>query len=422
MKTNHIWHPYTKFSAIENAPLPMITHGEGIYLFDDKGNRFIDAISSWWCCTLGHNHPRVVKAIQEQAAKLQHSILGNLSHPWADELARRLVEKMPTPNRHVMFASDGSCAVDASLKMAAQYFYNLGISGKTKFLTIEEDYHGDTIGAVSVGFVPDFHKPFGGIIPREFMAPFPDYEKGDGFAGTRKIIEEHADEIAAVILEPLCQGSAGMRIYSPQYLRDIAALCKEKNILLIIDEIAMGFGRTGEYWAFNHAGIDPDIVCVGKGLTSGYLPISAAICKDEIYETFTDIGDRDLTFYHGHTFCGNPIAAATALEVMDIFEEMDIVSVSRKLGAQMESAFAEMKNHPAVKEVRHLGLISVVELKHCENSKARSVAIRDDLREQGILIRPLGDIFYLLPPFVITESELAELCDAFLSTIKKYAD
>ncbi|MFC1467296.1 adenosylmethionine--8-amino-7-oxononanoate transaminase [Verrucomicrobiota bacterium] len=421
MSKNHVWHPYTKFSATEKQPLPMITGGDGIYLIDDQGNRFIDAIASWWCITLGHNHPRIVKAIQEQAGKLQHSILGNLNHPWADELARRLAESMPTPDRHVMFASDGSCAVDASLKMAAQYFYNTGIPGKTKFLTLEHDYHGDTIGAVSVGYVPDFHKPFGGIIPKEFMAPLPDYESGDGFAATQKIIDEHADEIAAVILEPLCQGSAGMRMYSPQYLKDIAALCKERNILLIIDEIAMGFGRTGEYWTFNHAGIDPDIVCVGKGITSGYLPISAAVCKDEIYKTFTDAGPEDHTFYHGHTFCGNPIAAATALEVMDIYDEMDIAGRARRLGAQMEQAFKRMVDHPAVKELRHLGLIGVVELNPCERTKERAVAIRDDLRDQGILIRPLSNIFYLMPPFIITEQELADLCEAFLSTIERHA-
>lgn len=416
----HIWHPYTRFSTLAEGPLPSINRGKGIRLFDKNGTGYIDAISSWWCNTLGHGHPRLIGAIKEQAAVLQHSILGNLSNPWADELARRLCHKMPSSDRHVMFASDGSCAVDAALKMALQYHYNRGKRGKTRFLTLEEDYHGDTMGAISVGYVPEFHKPFEFLQGASITVPLPDYKDGEGAGPTESVLDDHAHEIAAVILEPLCQGAAGMRMYDPQYLRDVERLCRQHDVLLIIDEIAMGFGRTGQYWAFEHADIDPDIVCVGKGLTGGYLPLSAAVCKDYIYETFTDEGGEDQTFYHGHTFGGNPIAAACALETMKIYEELDIAGRASRLGDLMASELKSLEGSTGVREVRSLGLIGVVELEPAPDTPARAAAIRDMLREEGVLLRPLGNVFYLMPPLIISEKELSDLCRTFIRTIRKF--
>jgi adenosylmethionine-8-amino-7-oxononanoate aminotransferase len=417
---DHIWHPYTRFSTLAEGPLPSISRGEGIYLFDQKGRRYIDAISSWWCNTLGHGNPRLVGAIREQAGLLQHSILGNLSNPRAAELARALCQRMPEPGRHVMFASDGSCAVDAALKMSLQYHHNRGKEGKTRFLTLQEDYHGDTMGAVSVGYVEEFHRPFEFLKNSSFTVPLPDYESGDGAEPTRRMLKKHAHEIAAVIVEPLCQGAAGMRMYDPRYLRDLEGLCREYDVLLIIDEIAMGFGRTGRYWAFEHAEVDPDIVCIGKGLTGGYLPISAAVCKDYIYETFTDEGGEDRTFYHGHTFGGNPIAAACALEAMKIYEELDIAGHVLRLGEVMEAELRAMDGAPGVMEVRTLGLIGVVELDSVPDTPGRAAAIRDRLRDEGVLLRPLGNVFYLMPPLIISEQELSGLCRTLVKTIRDF--
>ena len=311
-----LWHPYTRFSTFESDPLPVIVRGEGIYLFDDQGHRYLDAISSWWACALGHGHPRIVAAIQKQAAELQHSILGNLSHPRAVELAAKLAGLMPTPDRHVLFSSDGASAVEAALKISLQYWHNVGRPEKQRFAALEESYHGDTLGAVAVGYLDHFHKPFNSVVFPAFRAS----PQSDGLAGVADMITKHADELAAVIVEPLCQGAAGMKMYPADYLRQLGELCRNQNMLLIVDEIATGFGRTGRMFAFEHAGIDPDIVCVGKALSGGYLPISAAIVKDDIYQTFSD-KPADHTFYHGHTFCGNPIAAAAAMEALTLYEQ-----------------------------------------------------------------------------------------------------
>lgn len=417
---DHIWHPYTRFSSLAVAPLPSINRGEGIYLFDENGKKYIDAISSWWSNTLGHGNTRLVEAIRDQAGRLQHSILGNLSNPWAEELARAICDRMPDARRHVMFASDGSCAVDAALKMAIQYHHNRGLKGKTRFLTLEEDYHGDTIGAVSVGYVDGFHRPFEFLKNSSFTVPLPDYETGDGVEPTRRMLKEHAHEIAAVIVEPLCQGAAGMRMYEPRYLRDLEGLCREHDVLLIIDEIAMGFGRTGRYWAFEHAEVDPDIVCIGKGITGGYLPLSAAVCKDYIYETFSDEAGDDRTFYHGHTFGGNPIAAACALEALKIYDEMDIAGRAERLGKLMETELRMIEGESGVRDVRTLGLIGVIELEPVPDTASRAAVIRDGLRENGVLLRPLGNVFYLMPPLIISGQELAELCGMLVGMIRKY--
>ena len=412
---SHVWHPYTRFSTFESDPLPVIVRGEGIYLFDDKGNRYVDAISSWWACALGHGHPRIIAAIQKQAAELQHSILGNLSHPRAIELAGKLAGLMPTKDRHILFSSDGASAVEAALKIALQYWHNVGRPGKHRFVALEEGYHGDTLGAVGVGYLEHFHKPFDSVVFPAFRTS----PQKDGFAGMAGIIEKHADELAAVIVEPLCQCAAGMKMYPADYLRRLAELCQKNNILFLVDEIATGFGRTGRMFAFEHAGIDPDIVCVGKALSAGCLPISAAIVKNGIYETFSD-RPADHSFYHGHTFCGNPIAAAAAIEALKIYDEERL---SEK-GTAMEKVFKEslgpLANDPTVQDVRCLGAIAAVELKpeNPEPAVARPHRVRKRLLKEGILLRPLGNVIYLLPPLIISEGELRGLILKFTDSIR----
>jgi adenosylmethionine-8-amino-7-oxononanoate aminotransferase len=414
MDREHLWHPYTRFSTFESTLLPIIVRGEGIYLYDADGNQYIDAISSWWACALGHGNTRIIEAIHRQAEQLQQSILGNLSHPAAIELAARLAELMPRPNRHVLFSSDGASAVEASLKIAVQYGHNIGQPPRRRLAYLRDAYHGDTLGAVSVGFLEDFHRPFKSILFPALAVPVP-YRKEDERAcleQTRHLFDQHTGEIAALIVEPLCQGAAGMKMYSANHLRQLAALCRERDVLLIADEIATGFGRTGKMFAFEHAGIDPDIVCVGKALSGGYLPISAAIVKDEIYATFSD-QPKDHTFYHGHTFCGNPIAAAAALEALSIYAEIDVAAQARRIEDILKKELAPLARLPAVSDVRCLGAIGAIELGSQELTQKAKMA----LLEQRILARPLGQVVYLMPPLTTPNDQLLEMISIFTRTL-----
>lgn len=417
----HLWHPYSRHSAMRDTAFPVMVRGEGIYLFDSDGRRYLDAISSWWACNLGHSHPRLVKAMIDQARCLQHSILGNLSHPGAIELAARLVELFPDRSRRVFFASDGASAVEAALKIAVQYWHNRGRPGRCRFISLGNAYHGDTLGAVSVGYVPEFHAPFQPLLFPVFRAPAPccgtcvhqlrpDTCAQECVAPMADILEKNSAAIAAVIVEPMCQGAAGMRIYAPACLARMAALCRKHDVLLIADEIAMGFGRTGRMFAFEHAGIDPDIVCIGKGLAGGYLPMSATIVREALYETFTD-QPADHTFYHGHTFAGNPLAAAVALETLRIYAADRIVARAREAGARLQAAMAPIRKLSGVRDVRGLGLLAVVELADSKGlpGAARARWVADWLLKQGVLVRPLGSVVYLMPPLITPDPVLDQL-------------
>jgi len=416
---NRIFHPYTPFSAFSQE-LPNIVRGEGIYLFDDRDNRYVDIVSSWWACALGHGHPQVVKAIRDQAEVLQHSITGGMTHPKVLELADRLARLMPTPDRHAVFASDGCSAVEAALKIAVQYWYNVGRPEKNWLIGMDQGYHGDSLGALSVGFVDGFHKPYKRTVrhPAKLPFPVPTREDQDGFLPSRAVIEKHADKLAAVIVEPLCLGSAGMKMYSAGYLKKLADCCAGNEVLLIVDEVAMGFGRTGKRFAFNHAGIDPDMVCVGKALTAGYMPLSACIVKDKLYSTFSDEGGKDCTFYHGNTFAGHPIGCAAALAALDIYEADDTVKRSAEMAGKMKQWMLPMAELKCVKELRFLGMIGVVELK--PETQPQVQKIRQSLKEQGYLFRPLGTMFYLMPPLVIGDDELRAAIYALQQAIEEF--
>lgn len=408
---SHIWHPYTRFSAVHEG-LPRIVRGEGIYLEDDQGKRYVDITSSWWACSLGHGHPRIIKAIQQQAETLQHSILGNLSHPPAEALAAKLVSLMPSIDRHVLFASDGASSVEAALKIALQYAHQTGNPGRTRFVSIREAYHGDTLGAVGVGYLESFHRYLRPALNQSWLLDMPACNgcmdsacRKDCFRDVPPFLEKHAKEIAAVIVEPLCLGAAGMKMYGPGYLKRLAHVCETLQIPLIVDEIAMGFGRTGKWFAFEHAGIDPDMVCVGKAITAGYLPMSAVVVKDDLYNTFADT-PRDHTFYHGHTWSGNPIAAAAALEALIVYEDDQLIERARLLGDKMAEALESFVALPTVRDVRALGLIGVVELEPDESTPPRARRVQAAMRERGYLLRPLGSVLYLMPPLVIEEADL----------------
>ena len=406
----HVWHPYTLLSTLDTDPMPVITRGEGIFLFDQNETKYVDAISSWWCCALGHSHPRMIAAIQRQVAELQHSILANMTHLPAIELAAKLATLMPTPDRHVMFASDGSSAVEAALKIALQYWHNIGRTGRSKFVALDGGYHGDTLGAVSVGYTEKFHKPFGASL---LSSAITTSAQKDGFASMAAILEAHSEELAAVIVEPLCQCAAGMKMYPDSYLSQLAKLCQQKDVLLIVDEVATGFGRTGKMFAFQHANVDPDIVCVGKALSAGYQPISATIVKDKIYETFTD-WPVDHSFYHGHTFCGNPIAAATALAALKIYVSEHLPKKAKAMEAFFEETLIPLSELRQVQEVRCFGAIAAVELRSANMAQQ----VRWQLLEQRIIIRPLGNVVYLMPPLNIGQLDLEWLVHRFTEAIR----
>jgi adenosylmethionine-8-amino-7-oxononanoate aminotransferase len=409
---SHLFHPYTPFSAIQVGDFPHIVRGEGIYLYDDQGKRYVDTVSSWWACALGHNHPAIVEAIQQQAGILQHSITGGMTHPNVLALAEKLAHLMPTPDRHVLFASDGASAVEAALKIAVQYWHNIGRPEKKGLIGMDQGYHGDSLGALGVGFVDSFHEPYSEIVTHTAKLPFPVPTQDDptGFEPSRAVIQIHAEKLAAVILEPLCLGSAGMKIYPADYLRTLAACCREHEVLLIVDEIAMGFGRTGQRFAHNHADIDPDMVCVGKALTGGTMPLSACIVKDELYDTFSNLGEKDGTFYHGNTYAGHPIGCAAALAALRIYEAENTVAKTAEKAALMQEKMQPLEQFACVKETRFLGMIGVVEL---HSTYAEQMPhIKQVLREAGYLFRPLGTVLYLMPPLIISLEELSNAIDA----------
>lgn len=417
-----VWHPYTKRSAIEDNAFPVITRAKGPWLYDSEGRRYLDAVSSWWCCNLGHCQPAIVKAIAGQAKKLDHSILGNMSHPRAIELAERICALFQG-GRHVMFASDGASAVEAALKIALQYWHNRCIRGKTRFAALKDGYHGDTLGAVSVGYVKSFHAPYRNALRPSFVAEAPFCAacawgknsatcKAECFESMARLLQTHGRQIAAVIVEPLCQGAAGMRIYSPKYLRKLDAACRKHNVLLIADEIAVGMGRTGRMFAFEHAGIDPDIVCIGKGITGGSLPLSATVVKDRLYGTFDDRNGVDNTFYHGHTFTGNPIACAAAIATLDLYRTKGIVRRAEQMGRMLADHMDRLACLRGVTRVRSLGMIGAFDIK-----SARKLA--DILRaKHGILVRPLGNTVYLMLPLTVTAAVLKSTMGAIEKAIR----
>jgi len=437
-----LWHPYSAHSAIAKNDFPVIVRGRGPYLFDCEGRRYFDAISSWWCCNLGHNHPRIVKAIRNQAKKLQHSILGNMSHPPAIELAEMIGNLFPKKRRKIFFSSDGASAMEAAIKIAVQYWHNIGNPKRCRLLSFKNAYHGDTLGAVSAGYLPHFHQPFKPLLfpVLRAAAPFcgecsrsgrggtglsrptigknrltsdePDSCDCQCFQSMQETIEKYSGEIAAVIVEPLCQCAAGMKIYPPAYLKKLAQLCRAHGILLIADEIAVGFGRTGTMFAFEQAGIDPDIVCVGKSLAGGYLPISAAIVKENIYSTFSD-APHDHTFYHGHTFAGNPIAAAAAIETLKIYGEENIVGLAGRKGEMLADKMSFLGEVKGVRNVRHLGMIAAFDF------QAEKIPdIRKKMLEAGALIRPLGNTIYLMPPLNTPDNLLGQTIELLEKTLE----
>ena len=381
----------------------MIERGEGAFLFDTAGKRYIDGTASLWCNVHGHHHPKIDAAVRDQLGRIAHSTMLGLSHPGATELAARLIEIAPPGLQRVFYSDSGATAAEIALKIAFQYQQQRGESGRTSFVKLRDAYHGDTIGSVSVGGIDTFHAAYGPLL-------FPTHaaEPGDA-ADMERVLAAHADEVAAVIVEPLVQGAAGMIVHPPGYLGAVRELCDAHGVLLICDEVATGFGRTGTMFACEQEGVSPDLMCVAKGITGGYLPLAATLATEEIYAGFLGAPSQSRTFFHGHTYTGNPLACAAALASLDVFEEertMDGVATKIELLEGMLEAVASM---PEVAEVRWRGFMIGIDLGEHDPDLRMGHRVTLAARERGAIVRPLGDTVVLVPPLAIEAADLRTL-------------
>ncbi len=411
----HVWHPYT--SPTDPLPVYPVAAAHGVYLRLMDGRELIDGMASWWCVIHGYNHPRLNDALKEQADKMAHVMFGGLTHEPAVRLARALINITPHNLQKIFFCDSGSVAVEAAMKMALQYQTALGQVRRKHFLTIRGGYHGDTLGAMSVcDPVTGMHQLFSAALPVQFFAQRPkasddDAWQEDDIADFQAQLETHHLEIAAVIMEPIVQGAGGMYFYAPEFLRRVRKLCDEYGVLLILDEIATGFGRTGRMFACEHAGTAPDIMCLGKAVTGGYMSFAATLTTERVGEV---IGCRDGVFMHGLTFMANPLACAVANVSLEMLLEMDIAAVIGRLAQGLRRGLKPCRELPAVAEVRVLGAIGVVEMK----MPVDIAALQKLFVERGVWIRPFGRLIYIMPPYIITSAELDFLTSRMVEVIK----
>ncbi|HYN90641.1 MAG TPA: adenosylmethionine--8-amino-7-oxononanoate transaminase [Thermoleophilaceae bacterium] len=401
---SYLWHPFTQQRGwVEEHPV-IVERGEGTDLIDVEGNRYIDGVSSLWCNVHGHAHPRIDAAVRDQLSKVAHSTMLGLSHRPAIELAQRLVELAPPGLTRVFYSDSGSTATEIALKMAFQYWRQRG-QDRRRFVALRMAYHGDTIGAVSVGGIDLFHSIYHPLLFDTLKA-----EPGDA-ADMERLLAEHEGEVAAVIMEPLVQGAAGMLLHPPGYLRAVRELCDRHGVLLILDEVATGFGRTGRMFACEHEGVAPDLLCLAKGITGGYLPLAATLASEEIYEGFLGEHEEFRTFFHGHTYTGNPLACAAGIATLDVFrEERTLERLGRKvelLGELLEP----IAGHAAVRELRRCGFMVGIELVEHPLPVRIGHRVTLEARRRGAIIRPLGDVVVLMPPLAISEGDLRRLVE-----------
>jgi adenosylmethionine---8-amino-7-oxononanoate aminotransferase len=424
-----LWHPCTQMKDHERLPMIPIRRGEGVWLVDFDGNRYLDAISSWWVNLFGHANPRINAAVRDQTERLEHVMLAGFTHEPALRLAERLVALAPPGLERVFYADNGSSAVEVALKMSYHYWRNSGRPDKSRFVTLSNSYHGETLGALAVGDVPLYRQTYRPLLMEVLTAPSPDCfhrEPGETweehsrrrFTEMEALLAERCGEISAVIVEPLVQCAGGMRMYHPVYLRLLREACDRHGVHLIADEIAVGFGRTGTLFACEQAGISPDFLCLSKGLTGGYLPLSAVLTTADVYQAFYDDYEKLTAFLHSHSYTGNPLACRAALATLDIFEEDGVIAANRELARVMGESLSPLAAHPRVAEVRQSGMILAVEMARDKASREpypwqerRGLRVYRHGLRRGALLRPLGNVVYLMPPYVITPEQLRRLAE-----------
>ncbi|PWK84746.1 adenosylmethionine--8-amino-7-oxononanoate transaminase [Fulvimonas soli] len=433
----HVWHPCTQMHDHERVPLVPIVRGEGAWLVDADGRRYLDGISSWWTNLFGHANPRIAAALAEQARTLEHVIFAGFTHEPAIRLAEELVRVAPPGLARVFFADNGSAAVEVALKMSFHCWLNRGHGEKTRFVALTGSYHGETLGALSVSDVALYRRTYAPLLLTPILAPSPDaYEGAPGetpaqvaarrLGELRALLERHAHEVCAVIVEPLVQCAGGMRMHHPDYLAGLRRLCDEFGVHFIADEIAVGFGRTGTLFACEQAGVSPDFLCLSKGLTGGTLPLSAVLTTEPVYQAFYAEYSAGKAFLHSHSYTGNPLACRAALETLAIFRDEPVLERNRGLAAHLARRLEPLRAHPHVADVRQTGMIAAVEL--VADKAARRpfpAAERRGLRvylhglAHGALLRPLGDVIYFMPPYVVDEGELDHLVDTAVAGIAR---
>ncbi|QEK11361.1 adenosylmethionine--8-amino-7-oxononanoate transaminase [Crassaminicella thermophila] len=435
----YIWHPCSQMKDYETFPPIIIEKGKGLYLYDVDGHKYLDAISSWWVNLFGHCNPRINNAIQKQLNNLEHVIFANFSHKPAIELAEKLVKITPKGLNKVFFSDNGSSAVENALKLSFQYHQQTGNPSKTKFVAISDAYHGETIGALSVGDIDLYKKIYKPLLINTYKVQGPDCYRcpygncretcnAECFEHMEKLIIKKHHEISGVIIEPLIQGAAGMKIYPPIYLKKLRKLCTTYNVHFIADEIAVGFGRTGKMFACEHANVSPDIMCLSKGITAGYMPLSVMLMTNTIYDAFYSDYTNLKAFMDSHSYTGNTLACAVACETLKIFEEENIIEKNKEkskiIKNCVENAF---NNHPYIGEFRQLGMIGALEL--VKNRKTKEgfdwkervgYKIYQIALKNGLLLRPLGNVIYFMPPYVIEKEDIEFMVSTALKSINTY--
>ncbi|MEQ1486473.1 adenosylmethionine--8-amino-7-oxononanoate transaminase [Methyloglobulus sp.] len=428
-----LWHPCTQMKDHETFPIIPIKTGQGVWLEDFDGNRYLDAISSWWVNLFGHTNPTINAALKDQLDTLEHVIFAGFTHESAIKLAEKLVEVTPTGLNRCFYADNGSAAVEVALKMSFHYWRNLchnpGQPKKTKFITLENSYHGETLGALAVGNVPLYKETYAPLLMDVITVPSPDcYHREDGeswaayssrrFELMENTLRDHAETVCAVIIEPLVQCAGNMRMYDPVYLKLLREACSKYNVHLIADEIAVGFGRTGTLFACEQAAITPDFMCLSKGLTGGYLPLSAVLTTDDIYQAFYDDYQKLTAFLHSHSYTGNALACRAGLATLEIFQQKNVIENNHNLSILMAQVSERFHDHPHISDVRQTGMIVAIEMvknKHTREpypwQERRGLRVYQYALSKGVLLRPLGNVIYFMPPYIINEDEIRLMAD-----------
>ncbi|WP_223553349.1 adenosylmethionine--8-amino-7-oxononanoate transaminase [Lysinibacillus sphaericus] len=435
----HVWHPCSQMKDYEQFPPIVLKKGQGVWLYDENNHRYLDAVSSWWVNLFGHANPRISQALSDQAFTLEHAIFANFSHEPAIKVAEKLVALTPDGLNKVFFADNGSSAIEVALKMSFQYHMQTGKTTKTRFLALTDAYHGETLGALSVGGVGLYNEVYQPLLldtvraqgPDCFRCPFkekPESCHAQCIQFVEEELHQHHEEITAVIIEPLIQAAAGMKMYPPIYLKRLRELCTKYDIHLIADEIAVGFGRTGTLFACEQADIAPDFMCLSKGLTGGYLPLSAVLTTDAVYNAFYDDYGTMKAFLHSHSYSGNTLACRVALEVLTMFEEERVIDIVQNKGERMRKlAMQAFEQLPFVGEYRQVGLVGAIELVANRETKEPlpseeriGYQIYKRALEKGLLIRPLGNILYFMPPYIISDDEMRFMIDTTKETLMQF--